>query len=184
MTTAGQRDAEFSAPYSQAIEIPLTQGYTAIVDVVDADLAQLHWYAYVDPHGLVYARRNVNDGERRITCLLHRAVMEHVLATQLTTEQEVDHKDGNGLNNTRCNLRIATDYQNARNGRRRRNNTSGVPGVGWHKKSGMWVAYICIGGKQRHLGFFENFTDAVSARHEAELKHFGEFSPLLSRSAS
>ena len=56
------------------------------------------------------------------------------------------------------------------------NNTSGIAGVGWHKSSNKWMAYIAINKKQIHLGLFSKKEDAIKARKEAEEKYFGEFS--------
>lgn len=55
-------------------------------------------------------------------------------------------------------------------------NTSGVTGVSFNKKSDKWEAYIGIDNKRIHLGKFNDFEDAVSARKEAEEKYFGEWS--------
>lgn len=91
---------------------------------------------------------------------------------------DIDHKDGelSRKDNRKSNLRIATRSQNQMNKGKQKNNKSGVVGVGWHKTSGKWAAYIAVDNKQIHLGLFDNFEDAVKARKEAEDKYFGEFS--------
>lgn len=63
------------------------------------------------------------------------------------------------------------------NTRKHRTNTSGRTGVYWFKRVNKWIAAIIYNGRQIHLGYFENFDDAVKAREEAELKYFGELRP-------
>lgn len=84
---------------------------------------------------------------------------------------EVDHVDGNGLNNSWRNLRSVTHQENGRNRRKPKNNTSGYTGVHWHKTSQKWGAYIHIEGKNRYLGYFANIEDAISARAAASAKN-------------
>ena len=104
---------------------------------------------------------------------LHRVVME--LNDVL---YDIDHKNGelSRFDNRKFNLRIATRSQNQMNKTKQKNNTSGVVGVGWHKATDKWTAYIAINKKQIHLGLFDRFEDAVKARKEAEDKYFGEWS--------
>jgi hypothetical protein len=64
------------------------------------------------------------------------------------------------------------------------NNTSGVTGVGWNKDSQKWCAYICKNYEQIHLGYFDNFDDAVRARKDAEEKYFGEYAYDYSQNMS
>ncbi len=86
-------------------------------------------------------------------------------------KNQIDHIDGNGLNNKINNLRDVTHGENMRNKRLQLNNTSGVKGVYWRKLKQKWQADICISGKRNHLGYFKNKEDAAAARKEAELKH-------------
>jgi hypothetical protein len=58
------------------------------------------------------------------------------------------------------------------------NNKSGKTGVSWRKQRSKWHAHIKVDGKEIHLGFYDVFDDAVSARIEAEKKYFGEFAPV------
>lgn len=87
----------------------------------------------------------------------------------------VDHKDGNGLNNTWGNLRLATNSQNSMNRCVQSNNRSGKTGVRWDSTRGKWKAEIKIGRKCKHIGRFDSFEDAVSARNQYEIELFGEF---------
>lgn len=90
----------------------------------------------------------------------------------------VDHQGGEltRWDNRKTNLRIATVEENCRNIKIKSNNTSGVTGVTYHKRSGLWIARITYHKKRIHLGTFKFFEDAVTARKEAEEKYFGEWS--------
>ena len=81
---------------------------------------------------------------------------------------QIDHIDGNGLNNSIENLRDVTAAENAKNRRLNSNNTSGRVGVVWHKASQKWIAQIKIKGKPYHLGVFKRFDLACVARSQAE----------------
>ena len=89
-----------------------------------------------------------------------------------------DHKDRNTFNNRKENLRQATQSQNARNQSLPINNTSGVIGVGWHKRKQQWQARIHDKPNHRKtLGYFNNKEDAIIARLVAEKAYYGEFAP-------
>lgn len=77
---------------------------------------------------------------------------------------EVDHINHNTLDNRKCNLRKVTTRENQLN---KRNNTSGCPGVRWHSQGKKWNARITIKGKEKSLGMFNTFEEAVKARYEA-----------------
>lgn len=100
---------------------------------------------------------------------LHRAVW--ALANGAWPEGEVDHLDGNRQNNRLENLRIVTASENHRNQKRPKNNTSGVLGVSWYKPYRRWRATVNIGGRSRHLGYFDTVAEAAAARTEASETH-------------
>jgi len=66
------------------------------------------------------------------------------------------------------NLREATQQCNQRNVGTRSDNTSGVKGVTWHKRDKQWVAQICVNKKNKSIGYYADFDDAVCARLAAE----------------
>ena len=84
---------------------------------------------------------------------------------------EIDHIDGNVLNNRIENLRAVTAAENKRNLRLNRTNKSGVAGVRWVADRGKWAVYCREGGKVKALGRYGNFADAVSVRKTWERAH-------------
>lgn len=97
---------------------------------------------------------------------------------ELPEGAEIDHINGDTLDNRIANLRLATRAQNGANQGLRRNNTSGVKGVSWDAKRGRWFASITIEGKSKALGRFDDFDDAVAARKAAEDEHHGVFAHI------
>jgi len=97
-------------------------------------------------------------------------------------EIKVDHKDGNGLNNVRYNLRVCTTAENTRNKQKSKGNTSGFKGVCWHKRDKCWAVQICVDYKGVHLGHFpgtpEGKIEAAKAYNVAAIKYYGEFARL------
>lgn len=157
-------------------EIPLTQGYVALVDDSDFETVNAHnWYAEKASRG-IYATRNIrkpsgNWGIQR----LHRFLMPEV--------PRIDHHDGDGLNNQRDNLRPATHKQNTQSFRRKKiGATSSFRGVYWNKSHCKWYARIEVSGTPIYLGCFTSETDAAKAYDVAAVKHFGDFaSPNFNR---
>lgn len=81
---------------------------------------------------------------------------------------DIDHINGNGLDNRIENLRQVTKFQNGQNNRRRADNKSGCTGVIWFKPRSTWCAYIRHNNKRIHLGYFKDKDDAIKARKQAE----------------
>lgn len=165
----------------ETVEIPLSQGYMTVVDAVDGDLALLSWTAQITRHGVVYARRNIYHRHGSRKQFLHRVILERELGRAIPSNLLTDHKDGNGLNNRRSNLRLATHRQNGANHKPSSNNTSGVTGVHWFKATQKWQAYIQYRNKRRGLGYYDDFDEAVAVRQRAEAEMFGDFAPAVSR---
>lgn len=91
---------------------------------------------------------------------------------------EVDHKDGNGLNNVRSNLRFCTASQNKMN--MRCWNKHGFKGVTFMKRRGLrcWRAKLTINKIVKHLGYFYCLHEAALAYNKAAKKYFGRFARL------
>jgi hypothetical protein len=117
-------------------------------------------------------------GHKRI-CVDNKIYHAHVLAWLHVYGEwalnQIDHINGNGLDNRIENLRLADNFQNSWNKKKAANNTSGVKGVSWHKPSQKWVARITVFGRVMSLGSFDDVEDAKRARVAAEKEYFGEY---------
>lgn len=123
-----------------------------------------------DANGYVYGI--IKDSHVR----LHRFIMN-----VNNKEYEVDHIDGNPLNNLKSNLRICIKEENAMNQKISTKNTSGHVGVYWDSSRNKWCAILNANKKRIYIGRFDDFNEAVIAREQAEEKYMGEFSPKKSR---
>lgn len=88
---------------------------------------------------------------------------------------EIDHINGNKIDNRISNLRVASRSQNERNKGLISSNTSGEKGVSWNKLKGKWHAYVTINRKRTNVGYFDCRFKASLARKEAAEKLHGEF---------
>lgn len=86
-------------------------------------------------------------------------------------EEQVDHVNGNGLDNSWENLRKVSNRVNGKNVKLHRTNTSGHAGVYWHSRRGKWVSVIFADGSSQYLGLYSDFCEAVKVRKAAEVKH-------------
>jgi hypothetical protein len=94
---------------------------------------------------------------------------------------DVDHRDGDGLNNRRSNIRLATPSQNMSNHGPHKQNTSGYKGVTWNKARSKWVAQISFNRRNIGLGYFTEKEKAIEAyRNAASVLHgeFARFTPF------
>ena len=150
-----------------AREIPLTRGYVAIVDDEDFDwLTQWSWHVARAPRGGLYAARSRTiPGPKKMHQLLIEAPKGCV----------PDHRNGNGLDNRRENLRVATRSQNAMN-KRIRAGVSGFRGVTPNKRR--WMAKIRVSGRHHYLGNFATAAEAARAYDSAARALHGPFARL------
>jgi len=149
--------------------VPLTQGFQAIIDKDDVGLVSNHNWCVLQTKKSIYACRKANG----TTVFLHRVILD------APSGHSVDHIDGDGLNNRRANLRLATRAENNRNRKIGSDNSSGLKGVSFHKHAKKWQAQIRIEGKQVHLGYFREPAEAHKAYSEASLKHHGDFGRVI-----
>lgn len=149
-------------------QIPLTQGQFTLVDDEDFEyLNQFKWHA-LKAKNTYYATRKI----KRKIIWMHREILK-------LTDIKImaDHKDGNGLNNQKSNIRPCDFYQNNKN-QKPRKGTSKYKGVSWRKSRNKWVIHITINGKQKHVGSFSNEIEAAKAYDEMAKLHYGEFAYL------
>lgn len=115
----------------------------------------------------------------RLISINNFPVLEHRIVFAMTQgrwpKSDVDHINGKRFDNRPKNLRECSRTENLRN--RRAAGPSGAVGVCRFNQNGKWRAYIKAEGRQMHLGYFENKEDAIAARREAALKHYGQFAP-------
>lgn len=86
-----------------------------------------------------------------------------------------DHKNRNGLDNRKENLRICSQSQNQYNRKKQVNNTSGFKGISWHKKSKKWQVNLRIPGKQLYFGLYSNKEKALEVYNQNIKRICGEF---------
>lgn len=116
-----------------------------------------------------YARHSTTIKRKDHTILLHRFIMK------CPKGMEIDHKNGNRLDNRRSNLRIATHIENCQNSAKTSRNTSGYKGVVFIKDKQRWRASITSNGKTIYLGQFKNPRAAGRKYDEAAKVLFGQF---------
>lgn len=150
--------------FQDRVEIELTLGRVVVIDPDDYPaVSPYRWYA-LGGSRTIYAAARIEG----VRTPMHRLLLRP------TEGLLPDHKDGDGLNNRRENLRAATRFQNMQNRRINRNSTHGVKGVTRHKNG--WVARIQANGKRVRLGYFGTIDLASEAYRAAAKKLHGEFS--------
>jgi hypothetical protein len=153
-------------------KIPLTQGLYALVDDEDFEyLNQWKWYAAKQGNDFYAFRQEYFPSlKKQKTVRMHREVMSD-------DERDLDHIDGNGLNNQKINLRFCSHRQNHQNRKHHKNTSSPYKGVSWHY-SGKWKSQIMVNGKVVHIGLFTSGEEAALAYDKAAKESFGEFARL------
>lgn len=144
------------------------------VDDEDYDyVKQFHWFYYNTGYAFRCTYHGyVNGKQQRKQILMHRDLMKP------GTGMDVDHIDGDGLNNSRSNLRVATRAQNMYNKRKQHNNKSGYIGVHWSKEKNKWRAVIRYLNKEQFVGYFDDIVKAAKARDLKALELHGDFAML------
>lgn len=155
--------------------ISLTRGYFTKVDDEDYERLNEHKWHYKSDYKTIdggYAVRTVVIRGKKICITMHRLLIES------EKNMEIDHIDGNRLNNQKYNLRVVSRSDNMKNKKIYKNNTSGYKGVSWHKYMQVWVARIGVSGKKVQLGCFRDPLEAARVYNNAAIKYFGEYARL------
>lgn len=150
-------------------QILLSQNQVALVDDEDFEFLSLWKWNANKLGNTFYAVRN----EKLKTFLMHRAIM-NVSDKKLV----VDHKDRNGLNNQKSNLRICTKSQNCANNKPLISKTSNYLGVSWDKNRNKWAANLTKNWKKIFLGRYISEREAAIAYNIGAKIHHGEFANL------
>lgn len=146
--------------------LALTQGKVALISTIDFPISQYKWCV---------------DGKYASTTIKGKKVLMHRLIMNVPESMEVDHIDGNGLNNRRSNLRVCTRSQNGKNRKLAKNNKSGYHGVHFantEKRKKRWVASIRVNGIKRVIGRFYTPLEAAHAYNRVALQNHKEFASL------
>lgn len=159
-------------------KIPLTKGQFAIVDDEDFEfLMQWKWQSR-HQRNKVYAGRTKHTGQKNGAKWVRDSIIMHRLIIRAPEGMEVDHIDGNGLNNQKSNLRLATRSENSRNTASHKDAASKYKGVSLFGRDQIWVANIYANGKQNYLGRFKTEEEAAEIYNREAVKYFGRFAKL------
>lgn len=152
-----------------AQEIQLANGAVAIVDAEDVELISGYaWYEEKSRH-TSYAACTTGGRSTKTRTKMHRLILG------AGHGEVVDHINGNGLDNRKSNLRIATHSQNQINRASPSNNKSGFKGVIYCKQTGRWRAELRAYGKWVWIGRFDTPEEAARAYDATAREYFGEF---------
>jgi hypothetical protein len=151
-----------------ALIVPLSRGMQAVIDATAGPSVGAYNWSAAWTGRRWYARRS--DPETRKHIYLHRWLLG------ITDERDGDHKDGDGLNNRRSNLRAATESQNMANRAVQSNSASGYKGViRWR---GRWQATVRFANRVERIGTFDTAEEAARAYDARAVELHGEFARL------
>jgi hypothetical protein len=154
-------------------EIPLTQGKVALVDDEDFErVIQFKWHAIWDGFNWYAGSYLGSRGQMKKVTRMHQLI--------IPGHARLDHRDGNGLDNQKSNLRPATNAQNTSNRRKHSGSNNTYKGVCFHKANKSWGASIAFMGHKFHLGYYASEIDAAVSYNHAACAYFGEFARLNS----
>lgn len=148
--------------------IKLTKGrFTIVDDDLFEFLNQYKWH-----YQFGYAKRMIRVNGQRKALHLHRFIIN------APNHLQVDHINGDSLDNRRENLRLCSQKDNAKNRSMSKNNKSGFPGVYYYEKYGKYCAQATVNGSKKTLGYFDTKEEAFEARQEVVKEHYKSFAPV------
>lgn len=157
--------------------IPLTQGKVAIIDDIDYGWLSKHKrYCFKTARGKFYAARSTFTIGVKKMHYLHREIWEYHYGP-IPINLEIDHINGDRLDNRLENLRLCTHSENMRNVRKVTPHSSRYKGVRIHE-DGSYESYIRLDGKFKHLGMFNNEEEAAYCTNQAYIIRDGKFARL------
>jgi hypothetical protein len=158
--------------------IPLTKGYKALVDKADYErLSQYKWYFCLKAKGdkTGYAIHDFRANPEIIKKYGSRHISMHRFLLNPKKDRNIDHINGDGLDNQRKNLRVCTQSQNAANMKKRITSTNKYKGIEKSNFAERWFARIRVDGKRVYLGCYKTPEAAATAYNIAAIEHFGDF---------
>jgi hypothetical protein len=141
-------------------------------DEADASIVGDHKWTPFKCGKVFYAVRSGRPEGRRGIILLHKEILA------CPSNKEIDHEDGDGMNNQKNNLRIVTRSQNSMNKGKHADNTSGFKGVYFHKAMNKWAVEIMANYTKVRGGFYDTPLEGAKRYNELALLYHGEFAKL------
>lgn len=145
------------------------QDRDALVEDEDFELVNKHSWFYCNGYASSYIGGYVNSKKKQTK--MHRMIMD------APWNKEVDHVNGNKLDNRRSNLRICSMADNKKNKGFSKNNTSGFKGVSWSKTLNYWIASITVNRKV-FVKYCKSKEEAAKKYNLMAMEHHGSFAKL------
>lgn len=149
------------------VSIEMKHGIVSIVSIQDYETIRNYKWCAAKRANTHYAV--ARDRKTKKNVLMHRILLN------AKPDEQVDHRDGDGLNNQRNNIRKCSIFDNMQHTKFRKNNTSGHRGVQYRSDRGVWSARIMAKRRYISLGCFAKKEAAVMAYFDAAKKYHGEF---------
>jgi len=162
-------NAHFVPVNEVGVLIPLTKGKSAIVDFEDYERITAMGKWHCCSYGYARITKKIQPHNKRFAIIMHR------LITDVNSGVEIDHINGNKIDNRKNNLRYCSRSENVKNVGIRKDNKSGYKGVSWVERDRKWCAYISSNGKRYSLGHYSDpHLAAIAYNNAAKILH-GEF---------